>query len=357
MTPKQKNDFKPLQEKIMALVRAHAGQVGPIGPDEVGEVGKAGATQAFPLDLWQDLGRENLMGILLPEKHGGLGLGLTSLALTTEALVINGATMGFALSFLIHNLVAHHFIQTHGNNDLRNAYLPGLAQGSITASVAVSEPGTGAHPKHLKTRARQEKDRFIIDGEKSFITNGPLADLFVVIAVTGKRDNRNLFSAFVVPKDTPGLVPGAPMALPMLRPCPHNSLTLNGCRINPTAITGEADRAYETMVIPFRRLEQALGPVILSGGIQHRANILAAGLKGQIPGIDLETMQSMAHRASLLAHKGVTHPLSSAREFCTCAREFQEHVEQLTKGKELSPSLDPGMFDNDLNALLRLFPG
>ncbi len=345
MTPEQKSDFKPLQEKIMALTRDQAGTE------------KTGATQAFPLDLWQDLGQKNLMGILIPEKHGGLGLGLTSLAQATEALVIGGATMGFALSFLIHNLVAHHFILTHGNNDLRNAYLPGLAQGSITASVAVSEPGTGAHPKHLKTRARQEDNGFIIDGEKSFITNGPLADLFVVIAVTGKRDNRNLFSAFIVPRDTPGLVPGEPMALPMLRPCPHNNLTLKGCRTDATAITGEADRAYETMVIPFRRLEQALGPVILSGGIQHRANTLAASLKGITPGIDLDTMQSMAHQGSLLAHKGIESPLSTAREFCKCARKFQEHVGQLTKGKELPPSLEPDMFDNDLNALLRLFPG
>ncbi|MBI9089722.1 MAG: acyl-CoA dehydrogenase family protein [Desulfobacterium sp.] len=349
MTPEQQNDFKPMQEKIKALVR-----------------GQVGTTQGFPLDLWQDLGRKNLMGIVIPEKHGGLGLGLSRLALVTEELVISGVTMGFALSFLIHNLVAHHFILTHGTRELRNAYLPGLARGSITASVAVSEPGTGAHPKHLKTRARQQDDRVIIDGEKSFITNGPLADLFVVIAVTGKRENRNLFSAFVVPRDTPGLVPGVPMDLPMLRPCPHNTLGLNGCTIHGTAITGEVDRAYETMVIPFRRLEQALGPVILSGGIRHRANALAADLKGLVPASDLETIAALALRTSLVAHKDVesyekakdpAHPLITAKKFYRCAMEFQEHALQLTQEKKLAPSREADMFDNDLNALLRLFPG
>ncbi|MCP4117978.1 MAG: acyl-CoA/acyl-ACP dehydrogenase [Desulfobacteraceae bacterium] len=345
MTPEPHDDFKPLQEKIRTLVRRHA------GPDG------AGATQTFPLDLWRDLGRENLMGILLPEKHQGLGLGLTGLAIVTEELVISGATMGFALSFLIHNLAAHHFIHTHGTRELRDAYLPGLARGGITASVAVSEPGAGAHPKHLKTCARRENGRVVIDGEKSFITNGPMADLFVVIAVTGEKDNRKQYSAFVVPRDTPGLFPGEPMDFPVLRPCPHNTLALKACGIEETAGTGEPGRAYETMVIPFRRLEQTLGPVILSGGIRHRANTLGARLKGLVPDHDLETMQAMALRASRLALQGVESPLSTAKEFSRCVREFQAHMEQLTVPGPDTPSREAKMFDNDLNALLRLFPG
>jgi len=342
--------FQALGEKINAIACLHH------GPDGIG------ARNSFPLDLWKDLARENLMGILIPHEYNGLGLDLDALAVAMERLMICGATMGFALSFMIHHLVAHHFIVTHGKRELKEIFLPKIARGEITAAVAVSEPGVGAHPKYLKTHGEEENQTFTINGSKSFITNGPMADLFIVLAITQKKDKRNLFSAFAIPKKTEGLFLGQPMDIPILSPCPHSTLCLENCRVSEKAITGERDKAWETMMIPFRRVEQAMAPAIISGAMQNQAAGLAALLKGETLYKEIKTMEALASRASSITRNIVknhmensSQPISAAKDFSDCANDFMLHTDRLMKKAGHLPSPEEEQFEKDIKALLRLF--
>ena len=102
-------------------------------------------------------------------------------------------------------VVARFFIAGFGDAEQRATWLPRLASGEYAASVAISEPGVGAHPKHLTTRAEQDADGFRITGEKAWVTNGPIAAVFVVLAVMAIENQRKRYGAFLVPRETPGL--------------------------------------------------------------------------------------------------------------------------------------------------------
>ena len=103
----------------------------------------------------------------------------------------------------------------------------------ITLSLAISEPGTGAHPKYLQTSASREGDDWVLTGEKSFLTNGPLAALFVVLAVSATEGDKKRLTAFLVPRETPGLSLTDPIHLDFLKPSPHCGIRLDACRLFP----------------------------------------------------------------------------------------------------------------------------
>ena len=204
----------------------------------------------FPLEIWQKMGQGGLLGVSIPELYGGLGEHYLAIVLAGETLVARGHNMGIALSWLIHSAVAHYLIQGFGNKNQHDQYLGRMVKGQITGSIAVSEPGTGAHPKHLKTEAHLQGNDYILNGEKAYLTNGPIADLFVVIALTGKVETQKNFTAFLVPKDAPGLTVTQPMDLDFLRPSPHGGIKLDNCSVPIENILGEKDYAYEDIVNP-----------------------------------------------------------------------------------------------------------
>ncbi len=343
--------FKDLQSKIAAVCRHRT---------------NFQATRDFPMELWQDLGREGLMGIVVPKAYNGMGHGLDALACAAEELGVQGAPMGFTLAFVIHHLVCHHFIHTHGSRRLWDDYLPAMARGKLTAAIAVSEPGVGAHPKHLTTRAVKAGNDVIINGEKSVVTNAPLADLFIIVAVTGVREQRNLFSALVVPRNTPGLLPGAPMEMNFLHPCLHSTLSLEECRVKANRITGKPGLAYETMVVPFRRLEQCLVPAIVSGATAGQTRQLAALSKGGMENPEIPALDAMVCRLSHLARNTVNRHMNDTgnatvlreiRAFARAAGQYRESVRQMIEQQKIFRSKCLDEFDRDLSVLLGLFAG
>ena len=106
-------------------------------------------------------------------------------------------------------------------------------------------------PKHIKTHAEKTPNGFILNGEKTYLTNGPIADLFIVIAITGHQSGKSQFTAFIVPKDTPGLTVTDPIDFPFLRPSPHGGILLNDCCIKSEQVLGNPGEAYDKMVLPF----------------------------------------------------------------------------------------------------------
>ncbi|MDY6854990.1 MAG: acyl-CoA dehydrogenase family protein [Thermodesulfobacteriota bacterium] len=302
------------------------------------------ALDAFPRDIWGKMGEENLLGINLPKEYGGRGGNSLSLAVAGEILTQKGHNLGIAVSWLIHHVVSRFLIMDFGDNRQHEMYLNRLASGRITPSIAVSEPKRGTHPKYIETSANRQGDSFVLNGEKTYLTNGPIADLFIVIGITEVSEGKKRFTAFIVPKETEGLSLTEPMKLDFFRPAPHGGIVLSRCLVPASNILGKEGFAYEKMVKPFRDMEDALmmGPMI--GGIESQFEVLLSLIVKQ--GIDktddlkkdLGRLQSIIHTLRIIAYEGasmvdspVKHPefLSLLVSFRHLSRQFQDLFELL----------------------------
>jgi acyl-CoA dehydrogenase len=261
------------------------------------------------MDIWRKMAREDLMGVSLPVDYGGLGHTYLAMSVVGEIMAARGHNLGLAVSWLVHLVVARFLIHGFGTKDQHDEFLPALAAGRKTASIAVSEPQTGAHPKHLKTSAHLRGGRYLLSGEKTYLTNGPLADLFVVFAVTGQDAAKKQITAFLVPRDTPGLTLTEQMPIDFLRPSPHCGIKLVNCSVPESQVLGGKGAAYEGMIKPFREIEDALmmGPIV--GAMERQAEIVANlfHVKGE-PFSDgaketLGEFQSLVHTLKVVAYE------------------------------------------------------
>ncbi len=168
--------------------------------------------------------------------------------------------------------VGRYFIRGFGDAAQRADLLPRLARGEALIAIAISEPGVGAHPKHLTTRAEQDGDGVRITGRKAWVTNGPTASHFVVLAVTAMDGERKRYSAFLLPRETPGL---RVLPMPELPDGRHCILELDGCHVPHSARLGPAGSAYEAMALPLRDAEDAVELSKLAGGLRFVLRRLA----------------------------------------------------------------------------------
>lgn len=168
------------------------------------------------------------------------------------------------------HVIARFFLGAHGTT-LQQAAWVGRA-----LSVAISEPKVGAHPKLLTTRATAVDSGWRIDGEKAWVSNGPIADAIIVIAITAETDGRKRYGAFIVPRSTPGVSMQEMPGFHALRPSRHCHLRLDGVAVPAGALLGEAGSAYERMALPFRDAEDAVGAFALLGALRFLLQRLAA---------------------------------------------------------------------------------
>lgn len=226
--------------------------------------------EVIPADLWRAFGDAGLAGIGLPETLGGCGGDYRALAMAAEALAAVGGVKGIVSCWLSRQTIARLHILRLGNDAQRAAYVPKLASGAMTPCMAISEPGAGAHPKHLKTTATRDGDDFILNGEKAYLTNGPIADLFLVLAITGEMDGRKQFSVLMVPRDAPGLEETAGVKVDYLRPAPHCGLKLTDVRVPAANMLGPEGDAFPAISLPMRRTEDALAAASMAGAMRHQ---------------------------------------------------------------------------------------
>lgn len=234
----------------------------------------------FPHALWAAMGAAGLFRIGLPGAQGGDDAGPAAIAEAEHALARFGGSPGLASAWGAHQMVARHFLAGFGSPAQRAAWLPRLASGAGTASVAISEARVGAHPKLLTTRARREAGGWRLDGAKSFITNGPVAELFVVLAITAEAEGRKRYSCFLVPQDTPGLARVPARDYPALHPAQHCGLAFAGCALPETALLGPEGEAYPRMALPFRDAEDAVAASGMAGTLAGAVDRLIAALPG-----------------------------------------------------------------------------
>lgn len=176
-----------------------------------------------------------------------------AIARMKAALVERTGLLGVGGVWGGRQMVGRYFIDGFASEAQRAAWR------GKAASVAISEPGVGAHPKHLRTRAEPVASGFRIAGEKAWVSNGPIADVIIVFAMTSEEAGRKRYGAFLVPRDTPGLSMREMPGFHALRPSRHCHLVLDGCSVPAEALLGDPGTAYERMALPFRDQEDAVG--------------------------------------------------------------------------------------------------
>ncbi len=246
-----------------------------VGPPELTHKSQAWS------DIWKKMAENHMFGLCLPKAYGGQGGNLNGLAGAARALASAGGPIGIAMSWLIHEIIGCRLIHAFGDDRQKKELLPDLAVGKITVSLAVSEPDIGAHPKYLQTKASFGNGTWTLNGQKTYITNGPISERFIVMAKTGVLDGKNMYTAFLVHKDTPGLRIHDPMDLPFLKSCPHGGISLADCQIAEEQILGPKDHAYAAMAVPFRSVEDILLMSLVSGGCNFELDWLGQAVGQQ----------------------------------------------------------------------------
>jgi alkylation response protein AidB-like acyl-CoA dehydrogenase len=193
----------------------------------------------FARDLWQKCGELKLPGLPVPEEYGGGGLDPLSTAIALEALGYGCKDSGLVFSICAHLLACVVPIWKFGSEEQKRRYLPGLCNGQLIAVNAITEPGSGSDAFAMTTRAEPDGDGFRINGTKTFCSNGPVADLALVFAVTdpAKRGHGGV-TGFIIEKGTPGYRPGQRFEKLGLRTSPISELVFEEVRVPREAALG-----------------------------------------------------------------------------------------------------------------------
>ncbi len=203
----------------------------------------------------------------------------TAIAQAEEAIASASGQLGLASAFAARQMAARFFIGGFGTADQQSQILPAIAAGDICVSIAISEPGAGAHPKMLQTTAVEASDYISISGVKGWVTNGPVADLYLILAVRAVTDGRKKFGLYVVPRDTPGLSIKPMSTLDGLAPASHCELHLQDCKLPLSARIGTMDDAYPPMAIAFRDYEDTVASGNTAGFVSWLLAKAAADLE------------------------------------------------------------------------------
>ena len=164
----------------------------------------------FSFEIWRKLASFGILGLPLPEEFGGSAASILNCCLAGEALGHAGVDGGSLLAWGAHTYLCAHNIYAFGTEDQKRKYVPKLASGEWIGCMGLTEPGSGSDAASLSTTAVKKGDRYILNGSKTFITNAPVADVFVVFANVNKAIKHEGITAFIIEKGTPGLTTGKP---------------------------------------------------------------------------------------------------------------------------------------------------
>jgi alkylation response protein AidB-like acyl-CoA dehydrogenase len=196
----------------------------------------------FPHEVVKKLGEMGLMGVIFPVELGGAGLGYVDYALAVEELSAVDGSIGIIVAS--HNSLCSNHIFVAGNEAQKSKYIPLLASGKWLGAWGLTEPGSGSDAGSARTSAVRKGDRWVLNGNKTFITNGHYADISVIIAVTDKSQGTRGLSAFVVEKGTPGFRPGKKENKLGLRASDTSELIFEDCEIPAENLLGKEGEGF-----------------------------------------------------------------------------------------------------------------
>jgi alkylation response protein AidB-like acyl-CoA dehydrogenase len=197
---------------------------------------------AFPAETVAKLGKLGLMGVMVPEEYGGSGMDTISYSIAVEEIGKGDGSLG--LTVASHNSLCTAHILAFGSEAIRRKYLPELASGRKLGAWALTESGSGSDSLNMKTRAEWKGDRWVINGNKMFITQGSVAGVYVILAVTDKKKGRDGVTAFLVESGTSGLSAGK--NLHKLGMCSSDTaeLVFEDLEVRPGNVIGEVNSGF-----------------------------------------------------------------------------------------------------------------
>jgi alkylation response protein AidB-like acyl-CoA dehydrogenase len=198
------------------------------------------ARAEFPAQAVKQLGELGFFGMLIPEEYDGLGLDILTYIQVLEEIA--AADAGVAVTLSIHNSIVAGTLLRHGSSAQRDRWLKPMARGEVLGAFSLSEPGSGSDAASLATRARHDGNGWVLNGMKSWVTNGDVADVIMVMARSDEsrapRKGRSI-SAFLLPGGTPGAVPGKPEDKMGLRGSHTTTMALTDVRLPDDSLIGE----------------------------------------------------------------------------------------------------------------------
>jgi alkylation response protein AidB-like acyl-CoA dehydrogenase len=200
--------------------------------------------EAFDFESFRKLGEFGILGLHFPEEYGGEGADVVTTVLAGEALGEAGVDGGLTLSYGAHSFLCADTIFRHASEDLKRRYIPKLASGEWIGCMGLSEPDAGSDVASLTTTAEKKGDRYVLNGTKMWITNGPIADVAVVYAKTQPELQHAGISAFVVSKGTPGFSAGPPLIKMGVRTSQTSELVFTDCEIPESHLLGREGEGF-----------------------------------------------------------------------------------------------------------------
>src|SRR3977135_3316671 len=261
------NDFPSLNfdlgetaDQLRASVRGFtADEIAPLAA----EIDKS---NEFPRQLWPKLGEMGLLGITVEEEYGGSGLGYLEHCIAMEEISRGSASVG--LSYGAHSNLCVNQIRRNGSDDQKRRYLGRLISGEHVGGLATAQPGAGSRVVSMKTRAEKKGDRYVLNGSKMWITNGPQAETLVVYAKTDPAAGACGITAFLIEKGFKGFSTAQKLDKLGMRGSDTSELVFTDCEVPVENVLGDVGG----------------GVTILMSGLDYERVVLAAGAPGILTG-------------------------------------------------------------------------
>ncbi len=218
-------------------------------------------TNEFPRDLWPRLGALGLLGVTVEEEYGGAGMGYLEHLVAMEEVSRASAAVG--LSYGAHSNLCVNQIRRNGNEEQKRRYLPKLLSGEHVGALAMSEPGAGSDVVGMRTRAERRGDRFILNGGKMWITNGPDADVLIVYAKTDPDAGPRGITAFLIEKGFSGFSTAQKLDKLGMRGSNTCELLFEDCEVPAENVLGEVGMGVNVLMsgLDYERLVLSGGPL------------------------------------------------------------------------------------------------
>lgn len=218
-------------------------------------------TNQFPRDLWPEMGALGLHGMTIEEEYGGTGLGYLEHCIAVEEVSRASASVG--LSYGAHSNLCVNQISRNGNEAQKRKYLPKLISGEHVGALAMSEPGSGSDVVSMRTRADKKGDRYVLNGNKMWITNGPIAETLVVYAKTDPEAGPRGITAFLIEKGMKGFSTHQKLDKLGMRGSDTCELVFQDCEVPEENVLGTVGRGVNVLMsgLDYERVVLAAGPL------------------------------------------------------------------------------------------------
>ena len=215
----------------------------------------------FPRDLWPKMGALGLHGLTVEEEYGGAGLGYLEHCIAMEEISRASASVG--LSYGAHSNLCVNQMRRNGNDAQKKRYLPKLISGEHVGALAMSEPGAGSDVVSMRTRAIKKGDRYILNGSKMWITNGPQAETLIVYAKTDPDAGPRGMTAFIIEKGMKGFYPAQKLDKLGMRGSDTSELVFEDCEVPEDNVLGQVGKGVNVLMsgLDYERAVLAAGPL------------------------------------------------------------------------------------------------